>query len=328
VNRVDERFSSMGGEARVRLESGVLAMSELRGLFGRVRAKIDEVERKLTRFDEASELSRFNAEPTERVLATPLVMELVRAARWAYETSGGLVDAALLDELERAGYASSLAGAEPASLAEALAAAPKRRPARPAHHEAGALAFSIEGRDHVLRPPGLRLDSGGLAKGIAADLAARMIPDGVRFAISCGGDLAVGPSDWRIAVTSAFGPREVHRLGVTRGGVATSGIQRRLWRDADGVYGHHLLDPSTGLPAWTGLVAATAVGRSALEAEVLAKTALLSGPDAAWRLLSRFGGVLQHEDERVEVVPRAQVVRLARRSERLALAPRPPGAAA
>jgi thiamine biosynthesis lipoprotein len=71
-----------------------------------------------------------------------------------------------------------------------------------------------------------------------------------------------------------------------------------------------VLDPSTGEPAWTGLVAATAVGASAFEAEVLAKTALLSGPRGARRALHRSGGVLQHDDGRVEVVAPAAVVRL------------------
>ena len=73
-----------------------------------------------------------------------------------------------------------------------------------------------------------------------------------------------------------------------------------------------MLDPSTGEPAWTGLVAATAVAASALEAEVLAKTALLSGPVAGRRVLRRSGGVLQHEDGRVELVEHAPVVRLRR----------------
>jgi len=99
---------------------------------------------------------------------------------------------------------------------------------------------------------------------------------------------------------------------VRSGGVATSGIGARIWRGEDGRYAHHVLDPATGRPAWTGLVAVTAVAGSALEAEVLAKTALLSGPLAARPLLRRRGGVLQHDDGRVEIVPAPAVVRLPR----------------
>ena len=103
----------------------------------------------------------------------------------------------------------------------------------------------------------------------------------------------------------------MHRLRLSGGGVATSGVHQRLWSDADG-FAHHLLDPATGRPAWTGLVAVPRPAASALEAEVLAKTALLSGPAGARRLLRRGGGVLQHDDGRVEVIEAARVVRLRR----------------
>jgi thiamine biosynthesis lipoprotein len=148
---------------------------------------------------------------------------------------------------------------------------------------------------------------------MAADLAAASLPTGIRSAISCGGDLAVGGAGpWEIAVRSARTDAEVHRLRVRAGGVATSGIGARIWRRRDGSYAHHVLDPATGRPAWTGLVAVTAVAESALAAEVLAKTALLSGPLEARRLLRRRGGVLQHDDGRIEVVPAPAVVRLPR----------------
>ena len=105
----------------------------------------------------------------------------------------------------------------------------------------------------VRRPPGLRIDPGGIAKGLIADEAGRALPAGVRYAISCGGDLALG-GEWHVDVAGAWAGEPVHRLRPRGGGVATSGIHQRLW---DG--GHHLLDPSTGRPAWTGLVSVTAV---------------------------------------------------------------------
>jgi FAD:protein FMN transferase len=186
-----------------------------------------------------------------------------------------------------------------------------RRPAR-ARTPPGFSAISVGSDGRITRPPGVRLDSGGLAKGLAADLAVASLPPGVRYAVSCGGDLAVGGGSWGVAVASARdGSSEVHRL-VAEGGVATSGINERLWQRADGGFAHHLLDPFTGEPAWTGLVAATAAGLGALEAEVLAKTALLSGAVGARRVLARHGGVLQHDDGRVEVIAPRQVVRLPR----------------
>jgi len=51
----------------------------------------------------------------------------------------------------------------------------------------------------------------------------------------------------------------------------------RTWTTPDGRAAHHLLDPSTGRPAWTGLLTTTALAPTTLEAETLAKVALLSG---------------------------------------------------
>jgi FAD:protein FMN transferase len=199
--------------------------------------------------------------------------------------------------------------------ATTIRAAPPRRPARP--HPARAYAgVGVDDRGRVVRPPGVRLDSGGLGKGLAADMAALTVPDGIRYAISCGGDLAVGgPSatpPWEVAVFGARSGEPVHRLRVRAGGVATSGITSRLWRRPDGTFAHHLIDPATGDPAWTGLLAATAVAATTLDAEVLAKSAILSGPARARALLGRRGGVLQHDDGRIEVVAGPPVVRLPR----------------
>jgi thiamine biosynthesis lipoprotein len=310
MTSVDLTFPSMGGEAMVRLESAALDRAALERLADAVHARVETIEAALSRFRPDSELNALNADPRSAVPASPLLRRTVAAAAWAAERSGGLVDATLLGELERQGYEDSWDAGRRADIEAALAAAPPRRPAGPARwHGEHRLALDELGR--VARAPGVRLDPGGLAKGMAADLAAARMPAGVRYAISCGGDVAVGGgSPWEVAVRSARSDAEVHRLRVRAGGVATSGIAARIWRRPDGSFAHHVLDPATGRPAWTGLVAATAVADSALEAEVLAKTALLSGPLGARRLLRRRGGVLQHDDGRIEVIPPPAVVRL------------------
>lgn len=92
----------------------------------------------------------------------------------------------------------------------------------------------------------------------------------------------------------------VLRLG--SGAVATSGLKVRIWRSGDGRHAHHLLDPSTGEPAWTGLIGATAPSNTAAEAETLGKAALLSGPEGGRTILNERGGLLAYDDGRVETV--------------------------
>jgi FAD:protein FMN transferase len=94
----------------------------------------------------------------------------------------------------------------------------------------------------------------------------------------------------------------LHAFEVAAGGVATSGIGRRSWLDARGPAAHHILDPATGRPAFTGIVQATALAPTALDAEVRAKAALLSGPEgaAAWM---PHGGVIVLDDGSHRVLP-------------------------
>ena len=65
-------------------------------------------------------------------------------------------------------------------------------------------------------------------------------------------------------------------LELTRGGLATSGRDRRKWI-RNGEDRHHLIDPATGLPAANAPLRITVVAASAAAAEVAAKTAFLGG---------------------------------------------------
>ena len=70
------------------------------------------------------------------------------------------------------------------------------------------------------------------------------------------------------------------RFPLAQGAVATSGISRRVWQiDGTKTFSHHLLDPATGQPAWTGVIQATAVAGSAQEAEMDGAGRLLIAPE-------------------------------------------------
>jgi thiamine biosynthesis lipoprotein len=267
-----------------------------------VEALLRRHHRALTRFDPGSELSRLNRARDEQVAISTVLARAIEGALWAAERSGGLVDPTLLGELERSGYATSRAGVAPVPLARALRAAPARRPARPREGPCWRQVRLRPG--NVRRPPGVRLDLGGSAKGGAADEAASALGGYASFVVDAGGDMVIGgaaPALRLVEVAHPLAPDPALSFQLVRGALATSGLATRIWRTANG-FAHHLIDPSSGLPAWTGVLQATALAGSALEAEVLAKTAVLSGPTAGMRLLEPLGGALVLDDGEVRAV--------------------------
>jgi thiamine biosynthesis lipoprotein len=264
--------------------------------------------RRFSRFLPDSELSRLNSDPRERVRVSPLMARFAQAVVVAGSTTAGLVDATLLDQIESAGYLADLR--EPLPLARALELAPSRKPAAAATPPCWRhLDVDLRGRT-VTRPVGVKLDSGGLAKGLFADALAESLASHASFAINCAGDIAVGGAQGltrQIRVESPFDGRILHTFELQRTGVATSGIGRRSWLGADGRPAHHLLDPATGEPAFTGIVQVTALAPDALMAEVQAKAAILSGPRGAPAWLPH-GGVIVFDDGSHQVIPPPPVV--------------------
>ncbi len=265
---------------------------------------------RFSRFLLDSELSRLNGDPRETVPASPMMVLLAQAVHDAGAQTGGLVDATLLQEIRSAGYRRDLP--ESLALGDALALAPPRAPATPAPTARWRAVSADRDAGTVTRPAGVMLDSGGLAKGLFADVLAEMLADHASFAVNCGGDIAIGGCSGaprEVKVESPFDGRTLHSFAPARGAVATSGIGRRSWLDAEGRPAHHLLDPATGRPAFTGLVQVTALAPRALQAEIYAKAAILSGPRTAARWLP-YGGVLVHEDGSHGVIQPPPVISL------------------
>ncbi|HEY6887184.1 MAG TPA: FAD:protein FMN transferase [Solirubrobacter sp.] len=261
------------------------------------RAFLEHFDATLSRFRPDSELCRLNADPRAEVPVSPLLRAAVAAGLKAAELTNGLVDPTLVTHLEANGYDRTRRAPE-LPLAEALTRAPARKPAKP-HPDARWRAIAITDANTVRRPSGLRFDTGGTGKGLAADLLADRLTG--RWAVDCGGDLRVGGAH-AVEVTHPLTRQPIHTLHVEDGAVATSGIDTRLWLAEDGTPRHHLLDPSTGTSAWTGLISVTALAPTAVEAEALAKAALLSGPRQAHQWLETHGGLLITDDGDVHFV--------------------------
>lgn len=299
-------FHSMGSDVRLLigrpLRKDALSPAEVAE---RERRFVEDFAARLSRFRPDSELSALNADPRSAVPVSPLLASAVLAGLWAARRSGGLVDPTLAKAVCDAGYEHSLDGQPPASLVAALHAAPRRRPARP-RAAAEWRKVTVEG-GIVRRPAGVAIDTGGTGKGLCADAVAHRLAGYSRFVVDCGGDLAIGGvgaqlDPYEVQVEHPLSGETIRTIRVSGGGIATSGLNVRLWRTSDGRYAHHLLDPATRTPAWTGLIGVTALGGSTLEAETLSKAALLSGPLRARAVLAEHGGLIVHDDGEVEEI--------------------------
>jgi thiamine biosynthesis lipoprotein len=146
----------------------------------------------------------------------------------------------------------------------------------------------------VRLPAGVRIDLGGVGKGLAADIvAAGLVDRGARTAlVSLGGDLrACGepPPDgaWCVPVED---PRDDRRVAFTHdlatGALVTSTTQMRTWSRGGRVL-HHIVDPATGDSARTGVLAVVATAPDAWWAEGVAKAIVIAGADAGLELARR-----------------------------------------
>ena len=270
------RFRAMGTDAEV-IVVGEPALVE------RAVARIDELERRWSRFLPDSEVSEINRRAGERVPVSPDTVLLVRRAVEAWRLSGGSVDPTVLGDVLRAGYDR-----------------PFDQLRTPAPKPLSVLVTGVAGieidDDSVRLPADVGFDPGGTGKGLAADLVlTELLAAGAEGAcVNLGGDLRVAGSSpegaaWTIAVEHPHRDEPLTRLGVADGGVATSTTLKRRWATADGDERHHLIDPATGLPSASDLVLVTVVAGSAWAAEVLAKAVLLRGSAHPFDILGGTG---------------------------------------
>lgn len=264
------------------------------------QARVDALEARWSRFLPDSELSRLNAAAGAPAVVSQLTFDLVERACEAWELTGGLFDPTVLTALEAAGYDRTFEAVDRDRTESAAPGAPAP----------GCGAIELDRLVRAVRlPSGVRLDLGGIGKGYTADLVANELYEAgaAGVCVNLGGDLRVigeapdGAPAWVVAVEDPSGAHDLGNLALLEGAVCTSTRVRRAWRRA-GRDLHHLLDPSSGEPATTGLMSVTVLAGEAWLAEVLAKAAFVSGPEDGASLVAEQGatGLFVHDDGTVE----------------------------
>jgi len=284
IDEVDRTFRAMASQVNLRVVGpagqAAAALTAAEQVFRRIEASC-------SRFDPTSALMLANADPEAWHVVPPECYQAVAEAAEAHRRTGGLFDPRCLRTLEALGYDRSLPfAAGPVSLD--LPVPPARATAAAARWQPG-----LDPATSAVRLGPDPIDLGGIGKGLAVRLAADELRHAGRAAlVEAGGDchlLGSGPDGdgWNVAVEDPGGsdqPAAVLRLADVA--CATSSVRLRHWQ-VKGRTVHHLIDPRTGGPAHSGLVAVTVVGPDAALAEVWSKALLLAGPTDAAALADR-----------------------------------------
>jgi thiamine biosynthesis lipoprotein len=293
----DHRFEAMGCACQIMILGGSSA------LLGFGENRVRQLEDSWTRFDSESELAEFNARAGRWNRVSPDLLELLVRGLAGWRLSQGMFSPFLGEQIVAAGYGRDFAELTPPTEAPSSQDSPVRdesssRPG-PSWYERRARPPSpllIRRRQRLaLIDPGVAFDSGGIGKGLGADMVATaLVSAGATGAmVSLGGDIRVAgswPDDgWRVGIVDPTG-RDDHELSVVLrdGALCTSGTVKRRWRREDGGVSHHILDPRTGSPLEpSDVVAVSAIARQGWRAEVLTKMVLLGGTAQAQRILER-----------------------------------------
>lgn len=276
----ERRFRAMGTTAHLIVGAAHEPLLEW------AEAEVERLEQCWSRFRPDSELCRLAARPGEWVpVSTDLLAALARARQlWAH--TAGAFDPTVLTALEALGYDCTFSAIDHADER------PLPRPA--AARGFGAVELDVD-RSAARIASGVRVDLGGLGKGLAADLVAEgLVQRGASSAlVGLGGDIRtageVPEGGWRVPVEDPFDDAEVWSEQVLGAeAVVTSTSLIRRWRRG-GRPVHHIVDPVDGAPADSGVVAVVARGASAWWAEGLAKAAIVLGEAAAPALLAGTG---------------------------------------
>ena len=255
---------------------------------GGLKAKVENRLRKLTQalstWEPSSELSEINGRPAGVAQSlSPDLEQVVHAAQALSESTGGAFDITVGPLVNLWGYGP-----------DKKTRVPSQSELKTALGQAGYKKLSVKGKTLVKQAAGMYVDLSAIAKGYGVDeLALLLTKEGFsNLMVEIGGEVRVlGESPegkpWRIGIeqpdpeASPENPFLV--LELNSGAVATSGSYRQF-REAGGERIHHIIDPRTGRPVKSRLVAVTVTAKTCMLADGAATALMVMGVEKglAW----------------------------------------------
>lgn len=263
-------------------EKAALAVTE-------VKAELLRLENALSRFIPDSEVSKINQNSGKGyVNISSETFEILSCAIQLSQISQGLFDISVGPLIELWDYKHSFHVPEGKRIRHVLSLVDFRD-----------LMLNPGEKAASLRRPGQSIDLGGIGKGYAGDCCIKILQKyGVVSAfINIGGNVSTlgnkpDGSSWSVGIRH---PRYdgclIGAVRVTGKAVVTSGDYERYFIDSEGKRWHHILDPTTGYPAESGLISVTVIADSAMTADALSTAIFVAGIDKGLGYLAQFSGV-------------------------------------
>jgi thiamine biosynthesis lipoprotein len=262
----------------------------VRGLFDAATAEIVRLEKLMTTWDPASEVSRVNAGAgKEAIRVGQETFDVVREAIHASEISSGAFDITF-ETLHGLWKFDQDLDPHPPSAAQVRERL-KYVGYRHVKLDSATMTVFLD-ESHV------RIGLGGIAKGYAVDRASKVLLDAglVSFYVQAGGDLYThgnkpDGSPWIAGVRDPRGPEGDYfaTMAVSDHAFSTAGDYERSYL-VDGRRYHHIIDPHTGYPA-TASRSVTIWASTALLADEIDDAVFILGPQKGLALVESLDGV-------------------------------------
>ena len=242
----------------------------------------NELESKWSRFLPDSELMLVNNNPDKMNEVSDATLRLVSEMKLGYELTQGLYSANVLGELIELGFATSRSNPQNVT---------KWRADSKTSADLPEVEVDLESKS-VSVPSGVALDSGGIGKGLAADLMSdyAMQLGAMGVAVFAGGDVAVkgmakDAAGWKVNISDPNKEdRFIDSVSLSRGGLATSSPMGWIIGSS-----HHIIDPRTHKSSTSDVLQATVIAQNASQAEVLSKMCVILGAQAGISRIDSLG---------------------------------------
>ncbi len=245
--------------------------------------EIDRLDRQMSNYSETSELSYINRNAArEEVIVEKELFDFLKASLDFSRSTEGSFDVTVGPLMKAWGFFDNKGRVPDAAELKDLMT------------RVGFRHVIVNEKTHSIRfdHEGVEIDLGGIAKGYAVDRAAAILKaSGVRSAFISSGSSSIcaigsppGQKAWPVDVSDPLDrSQKLERIDLKDSSISTSACREKTFESAGKTY-CHIMDPRIGRPI-VGLVSATIITESGVEAEVFSKALMVMGIEKARQFL-------------------------------------------